>query len=341
MFKDGNMDDSLDIDIFNFSESAEVDTKNIDSEYLTQKIFNDKSLMINSLPLSKAERIRLMDIQNAIFEFAKLNKAIVCTKFKYDSLIYCVKIESREFNFVGYELSYIFEQIFSVSTKVIIKNNDKDKISIYIFFGINLNDNPNDGAVRAYSLTSNKKIKLSKYTITKMELKNVTYGSYPVHIQILFKISGENRFRDAYMIMEKPLGKNNIKIVFPEEKPLDITNEDHEEIKRNLWEMYCSKAYSEFYNRKSIFNQVKTVSVHLKYLRWREGLSLFKAAKFIGLNPITLFRFEKCWFKNYEVEKINFEFLKNTYGIEKYDLLRRERFVKAVNFEFLKDGYLK
>ncbi len=335
------MENLINIGVFDFSENSSE--QDIDIEELTENLFQDDKCFINSLPLAKMQKINLIDAQYAIFEIAKINHAKVNINFDHRNLTYYVSVQSNRIDLIGSELCHSFNQVFKTASNVSIKAINEESICIDISISLSIKNFPKRYDISYYSMASYKPINLSKFKITEIKLKNATYGEYPVYIDVGFRVEQESKLRNATFIIESPPKDRNIKLMIPKENNLEMNPEDYETIENELWYMYYNKALSAFYKKTSILalSLLKTVSANLTYLRWTKRLSLFKGAKAIGVNPLTLYKLENGKFKPKELDKINFELLKNTYSIERPDLCIARNFVAAVNFGFMKDGYLE
>ncbi len=330
------MYDLLDMGNFDFSESTESQS----SEQLIEHIFKSDNSPINGFPLSKLQRLKLIDAQYEIFELAKLNKAKVSIKIDCHKLIYFVEIESNYFSCQSDETCYKLQNILPNSHNITIQITPQNKILIRISVNLKVNISPQKGNIETYQISSFEKIELSKYIIIELKLKNATYGSYPTYVDASIKIKGETKTRNATLLIESPIKIGNTKLMIPNEHQLDISNEDYQKLESKLWCMYFDRAISSFYKNPSGLSLIKTVSQNLKYLRWSKGLSFFEGARAIGVSLYTLYKLENGKLKSKDLRKINFELFKNTYSIEKYDLYIARNFVKAVNFEFMSNGYL-
>lgn len=329
------MDDLLNLGNFDFCKNLE----NIDSEQLIEDIFKSETSLIKDFPLSKLQRLEIIDAQYEIFELAKLNEAKVSIKIDRSKLIYSVEIESNYFSLQGYKTCYKLQNILPTSHNVTIKITPQNKILITISLNLKVNTSLQKGRMKTYQMVSFEKIELSKYTIIELKLKNATYGSYPAYMDASIKIKGETKIRNVIFLVESPLKTGNTKLMIPEEHELDISAEDYKKLESKLWSMYFNKAISCFYKNPSSLSLLKTVSQNLKYLRWRENLSFFEGAKALGVSLYTLYKLENG--KSTNLKKINSDLLKMTYSIEKHELYIPRNFVTAVNFEFMSNGYLE
>lgn len=315
----------LNIGNFDFSESTESQS----SEQLTEHIFKSDDSSIKDFPLSKLQRLEIIDAQYEIFELAKLNKAKVNIKIDCRKLIYFVEIESNYFSCQGDEACYKLQNILQSSHNVTMQITPQNKILIGISINLKVNTYPQKGSIGTYQMSSFEKIELSKYIIIELKLKNATYGSYPAYIDASIKIKGETKARNATLLIKTPLKIGNTKLMIPNGQQLDISDEDYQKLESKFWWMYFHKATSSFYKNPSSLSLMKTVSQNLKYLRWSKGLSFFEGARAIGVSLYTLYKLENGKFKSKDLKKINLELFKNTYSIEKHELYIARNFVKA------------
>ena len=331
------MENLINIGTFDFSENSSE--KDVDTEELTENLFQNDKYFISSLPLVKTQKMNLIDAQYAIFEIAKINHAKVNINLDRRNLMYYVSIQSNCIDLIGSELCYGFSQVFNTASNVSIKAINGNSVCFDISISLAIKNFQKRYDVSYYSIVSLKPINLSKFKVTELKLKNATYGEYPVYIDVGFRVEQESKLRNATLFID--LSPKNIRLMIPQENNLEIYCEDYETIERELWYMYFNKALSIFYKKPSTLSLLKTVSTNLTYLRWTKGLSIFKGAKAIGVNPLTLYKLEKGKFKPKELDKINFELLKSSYSIERSDLCVARNFIETVNFKFMKDGYLE